>query len=154
MEIEKLLHEYRIKAIPYSRARSHRVYLEEYKRSLLSLLLKDAEKKGFTSVSAQERESYSRPEYVKHLDALKDAVEAEEFQRFEIKRIELEIEVWRTSSQRADGTKSLRSLTCEGCKHYYEQFNEYKFVRRCELYRAAPVERCYDFRLAHQSRED
>jgi hypothetical protein len=47
-------------------------------------------------VSAQERESYSRPEYVKHLEVLRDAVEAEELQRFEIKRIELEIEVWRT----------------------------------------------------------
>jgi formylmethanofuran dehydrogenase subunit E len=95
-DIEKLLHEYRLKAIPYSRAKSHRVYLEEYKKSLLSLLLKDAERKGFASVSAQERESYSRPEYVKHLEALRDSVEAEEHQRFEIKRIELEIEVWRT----------------------------------------------------------
>jgi hypothetical protein len=30
------------------------------------------------------------------LEALRDSVEAEEHQRFEIKRIELEIEVWRT----------------------------------------------------------
>jgi hypothetical protein len=95
-DIEKLLYEYRMKGDPYAKAKSHRVYLEEYKKSLLSLLLKDAERRGYNTVSAQERESYSRDEYVEHLAGLKIAVETEEFQRFEIKRIELEIEVWRT----------------------------------------------------------
>jgi hypothetical protein len=95
-DIENLLYEYRMKGDPYAKAKSQRVYLEEYKKSLLSLLMKDAERRGSSSVSAQERDSYSTEKYTQHVDALKIAVEQEEFQRFEIKRIELEIEVWRT----------------------------------------------------------
>lgn len=57
-------------------------------------------------------------------------------------------------SERADGTKSIRGLTCEGCKFYYERYDQFKFIRRCDLYRAAPIERCYDYRLAHRAKED
>lgn len=94
--IEKLLNDYRNLGPPYGQAKAKRVYLEEYKKSLLALLMKDAERKGVTSVSGQEREAYSRKEYIDHLGALETAVESEETKRFEIKRIEMEIEVWRT----------------------------------------------------------
>ena len=94
--IEKLLHEYRQLGVPYGQAKAKRVYLEEYKKSLLALLMKDADRKGVTSVSGQEREAYSRQEYLDHLNYLMTAVESEEIKRFEIKRLEMEIEVWRT----------------------------------------------------------
>jgi hypothetical protein len=94
--IEKLLNDYRNLGQPYGQAKAKRVYLEEYKKSLLALLMKDAERKGVTSVSGQEREAYSRKEYIDHLGALETSVENEETKRFEIKRIEMEIEVWRT----------------------------------------------------------
>jgi hypothetical protein len=94
--IEKLLNDYRNLGLPYGQAKAKRVYLEEYKKSLLALLMKDAERKGVTSVSGQEREAYSRKEYIDHLGALETSVENEETKRFEIKRIEMEIEVWRT----------------------------------------------------------
>ena len=95
-DIEPLLNRYRMVGPPYASAKAKRVYIEEYKKSLLALLMKAAERLGATSVSAQEREALSKPAYLEHLSALQIAVEDEEAQRFEIKRIEMEIEVWRT----------------------------------------------------------
>lgn len=95
-DIEPLLNKYRMLGAPYGQAKARRVYLEEYKKSLLALLMKDAERKGVTSASGQERDSLSRKEYLDHLVALEAAVESEETKRFDIKRIEMEIEVWRT----------------------------------------------------------
>jgi hypothetical protein len=97
MDIEQLLSKYRQLGQPYSKAKAHRVYLEEYKKSLLSLLMKGAEKQGHKSVASQEREAYAHEQYVELLRGLEVAVEAEESQRFDIKRIEMEIEVWRTN---------------------------------------------------------
>lgn len=97
MEIEQLLNNYRKLGVPYGQAKAKRVYLEEYKKSLLALLMKDAERKGVSSVTGQERDALSRNEYLDHLSALEVAVEDEESKRFEIRRIEMEIEVWRTN---------------------------------------------------------
>ena len=97
MDIEQLLAKYRQLGAPYGKAKGHRVYLEEYKKSLLALLMKGAEKQGHKSVASQEREACAHEQYVELLKGLEAAVEAEEYQRFEIKRIEMEIEVWRTN---------------------------------------------------------
>ena len=96
MEIEVLINKYRQLGVPYGKAKANRVYIEEYKKSLLALLMKGAEQLGHKTVSAQEREALCNKQYVELLDSLKSAVEEEEQQRFEIKRIEMEIEVWRT----------------------------------------------------------
>jgi hypothetical protein len=96
MEIEQLLNNYRKLGVPYGQAKAKRTYLEEYKKSLLSLLMKAAAKEGHNSVSAQEREAAANQQYIDFLKALETAVEEEEKLRFEIKRTEMEIEVWRT----------------------------------------------------------
>lgn len=96
MEIEPLLNKYRTLGVPYGQAKAKRVYLEEYKKSLLALLMKGAEREGHKTVSAQQREAECNQQYTNLLEQLKDAVEAEETLRFDIKRIEMEIEVWRT----------------------------------------------------------
>ena len=96
MEIEQLLNSYRKLGVPYGQAKSKRIYLEEYKKSLLALLMKAAEKEGHKTVSAQEREAAANSQYIEFLKALEIAVDEEEKLRFEIKRIETEIEVWRT----------------------------------------------------------
>ena len=59
--------------------------------------MKDAERKGSNSISGQERDALCRQEFLDHLLSLEKAVEADERLRFEIKRIEMEIEVWRTT---------------------------------------------------------
>lgn len=96
MDIDVVLNEYSKMCDEYATARAHRTYLEEYKKSLLAILMKRSEVFGHKTVSAQEREAYSDDEYTSWLHNLKDAVEREERLRYHIKKIEMEIEVWRS----------------------------------------------------------
>lgn len=96
MDIEQLLHRYRSLVEPYAQARATRTYVEEYKKSLLALLMKKAAQLGHTSAAAQEREALASPEYQEQLVALQQAVEEEEKLRYHIKQTEMEVEVWRS----------------------------------------------------------
>lgn len=98
MEIEELLHTYRQLADQYAPARAKRGYLEDYKKSCLALLMKEALVGGHSAVSAQEREAAAHPLYVKLLEDLKTAVGEEEKLRYHLKAVELEIEIFRTKS--------------------------------------------------------
>ena len=98
MEIEELLERYRQLADRYAPARATRGYLEDYRKSCLSLLMKDAEKAGHKTAAAQEREAYANPAYAKMLEDLREAVFAEEKVRYHLKAVEWEIEIWRTKS--------------------------------------------------------
>jgi len=104
MDIEQLITQYREIAEKYAPARAKREYIEEYKKSLLSLLMKDAERNGATSAAAQERDGRARGEYLELLDGLREAVFEEEKLRYHMKATEIEIEVWRTreASARAE----------------------------------------------------
>lgn len=97
MDIERLLEEYRKYEEEYPGARAHRVYLEEFRKSKVALLMRKAEAAGSKTVSAQERDAHADKEYQDFLDGLREAVEREERCRYHIKRVELEIEVWRTT---------------------------------------------------------
>lgn len=101
MDIEHLIQQYRDIAEQYAPARAKREYIEEYKKSLLSLLMKDAERHGATSAAAQERDARARGEYLELLDGLQAAVLAEEKLRYHMKATEIEIEVWRTQEASA-----------------------------------------------------
>lgn len=98
VEMEPLLDRYRSLAEKYAPARAKREYLDEYKKSLMALLMKDAERSGATSAAAQERDARARQEYLDLLDQLRDAVHDEEKLRYHMKAVEIEIEVWRTQS--------------------------------------------------------
>lgn len=101
MNTEELLHQYRNLAEKYAPAKALREYLDEYKKSLLSILMKDAERQGFSSAASQEREARARSEYLSLLDGLKDAVMDEEKLRYHLKATEIEIEIWRTQEASA-----------------------------------------------------
>lgn len=104
MEIEELLERYRQLADRYAPARSKREYIDEYKKSLIALLMKDAERTGVSSAAGQERDARARPEYLELLDGLKEAVLEEEKVRYHMKAVEWEIEIWRTkqANERAE----------------------------------------------------
>lgn len=105
MEVEALLQRYRDLADMYAPARAQRGYLEDYKKSVLALLMKDAERtKGITTSSGQEREALAHDQYVKLLDDLKASVFEEEKIRYHMKAVEWEIEIWRTkqANERAE----------------------------------------------------
>lgn len=102
MDIEELLERYRQLAERYAPARATRGYLEDYKKSCLAMLMKEAEvKTGIRTTSGQEREAYASPVYTKLLEDLKTAVFEEEKIRYHLKAVELEIEIFRTQSANA-----------------------------------------------------
>lgn len=80
----------------YAQAKANRIYCEEYRKSLKSLLMKDSMVDGHNAVNAQEREAYANPKYIDHLKALQAAVEAEEKLRWMLIAAEARIEVWRS----------------------------------------------------------
>lgn len=96
MEIEELLQEYRELIQPYAQAKANLAYVEDFKKSKLAMCMKKAERDGVKTVSTQEREARTDPEYLNVIDGLKVAVQEESRLRFLLKRVELEIEIWRT----------------------------------------------------------
>jgi hypothetical protein len=79
----------------YAKAKSERVYLEEFRKSKKAILMKTS---GENAVAAQEREAYSHPDYLGLLDGLRVAVEGEVNLQWQIKAAEARIEIWRTQS--------------------------------------------------------
>ena len=79
----------------YAKAKSERVYVEEWRKSKKALLMKSC---GESSIAAQEREAYGHPEYQELLRAIQVAVEAEESLRWELVAAQARIEIWRTRS--------------------------------------------------------
>ena len=75
--------------------KAERVYLDEYRKSLKAMIMKDHLE---MSVSAQEREAYASDEYQKHLRAMQIAIEKDERQRFMRIAAEAKIEAWRSMS--------------------------------------------------------
>jgi len=75
--------------------KAERVYLDEYRKSLKALLMKQHLD---LPVSAQEREAYASPVYIQHLETLKTAIERDEKQRFLRVSAEAKIQAWQTMS--------------------------------------------------------
>ena len=96
--MEEMLERFRQLADRLADARPKREYLDEYKKSLLSLLMKDAERGGVTSAVGQERDARCRPEYIALLEQLQAAMKDEVKAQYHLKAVEIEIEVWRTKS--------------------------------------------------------
>jgi len=85
----------------YAKAKSERIYLEEFRKSKKALLMKDALLKGFEAVNAQEREAYSHPEYLEVLVGLASAIEREEELKWKLEAARMRTEIWRTESANA-----------------------------------------------------
>jgi len=82
----------------YAEAKSHRVYLEEFRKSQKAMLMKKAmtEGKAKTAVSA-EIEAYADPSYIEVLKGLEAAVEREEEYRWGLISAQARIDVWRSN---------------------------------------------------------
>ena len=86
----------------FARAKSERIYLEEFRKSLKSILMKRSME---NSLGAQEREAYAHEEYLQLLKGLKEAIEAEEKLRWDLLGAQARVEIWRTeqANNRAEG---------------------------------------------------
>ena len=102
---QKALEDIARSAPAYAKAKAERIYVEEYRKTLKAMLMQEAESGGHKASVTQEREAYASPRYAVHLEALRDAVEAEETLRWRMVAAEAAVEVWRSmeaSNRRMD----------------------------------------------------
>lgn len=92
-EIDKAVDWLRDNATKAAQARASRVYVEEYRKSLKAQIMAEHQDKP---LGAQEREAYSDERYIAHLDAIREAVEADERMRWLYVSAQAKIEAWRS----------------------------------------------------------
>jgi hypothetical protein len=88
----------------FAKAKSERVYLEEYRKSLKALLMKRSME---TAIGAQEREAYAHEDYQAMLLGLRDAIEAEEKLRWDLIGAQQRVEIWKTETYTNNKTDKL-----------------------------------------------
>ena len=76
-----------------AQARATREYMVEYRKSLKATLMKE---RADLPLGAQEREAYADERYVKHLDAMRSAIEADERMRWLMSAAETRVSAWQT----------------------------------------------------------
>ena len=90
----------------FAQAKADRIYLEEYRKSLKAILMKQSME---MAIGAQERDAYAHPDYVELLQGLKAAVETEEKLRWDLIAAQARVEVWR--SQEATNRMETKLVT-------------------------------------------
>ena len=94
---EMRLQELRQMSEKYAEAYAERNYLEEFKKSKLALLMKQAEVDGHKTAAAQEREARADPEFIALLQNLRTATETSEKLRWHLEVAKLGVAVWQTT---------------------------------------------------------
>lgn len=82
--IERSLHFINKQAEEYAKAKSERVYLEEFRKTLKARLMNEAEIEGRKTGQERESYAYSDQRYIDLLLGLKAAVEVEEVLRWKL----------------------------------------------------------------------
>lgn len=83
-------------AADYAKAEAERSYLEEFKKSKLAILMKEAETKGFKAISAQEREARASDTYIELLQGLRVATEEAEKTKWFLKNAHMKAGLYQT----------------------------------------------------------
>jgi hypothetical protein len=92
-EIDRALDYLRDNANVAAQARANRIYMEEFRKTVKAQIMSEHDD---LPVNAQERNAYADSRYIKHLEALKQAVYEDERHRFLLSAAEAKIEAWRT----------------------------------------------------------
>lgn len=95
MNLEELLNERRLLGDKHAKALAEKEYLDEYKKTILSICMSYFEEKH-KSNAAQEKEARKHPDYIKHLRDYRLAVEEECKHRHHLRLIDHKIDCWRT----------------------------------------------------------
>jgi hypothetical protein len=96
MKAEELIHTMRLKAEEFANAKADRVHIDNFRKSKLAILMKDAERAGYTTAAAQEREALANHEYIELIDGLAQATRIEEKARWDLNIAQLSVEIWRS----------------------------------------------------------
>ena len=91
--------EFILKTAPlFAKAKSDRVYIEEYRKSKKALLMQKASIYGVQTLAAQEREAYADEEYQALLKGLAAAVEQEETLKWQLTAAQMRCDIWRSEN--------------------------------------------------------
>ena len=96
IDIEKVINYIRDNSNIYAKAKSERIYIEEFRKSKKALLMRKYAEQGISSSVAQETYAYSDDEYIELLSGLREAVEREESLRWMLIAAQAKLEAWRT----------------------------------------------------------
>ena len=77
----------------FAKAKSQRVYLEEFRRSKKSILMSQSTD---STIGGQERDAYKHPEYLALIEGLREAVEVEETLKWKLIAAQARIDIFRT----------------------------------------------------------
>lgn len=77
----------------FAKAKSERIYLENFLRSKKSLLMSQS---SDSTIGGQERDAYRHPDYLQLLEGLKQAVEEEERLKWQLIAAQARVDIWRT----------------------------------------------------------
>lgn len=77
-------------------ARANREHVEQFRKTLKAQLMKEH---AAHPLGVQEREAYADARYVKHLDALRAAVEQDERMRWLMTAAETRVSAWQTQQR-------------------------------------------------------
>jgi hypothetical protein len=103
-QVEKALDYLRDSAEEAAEARAQRSHMEDYIKSLEAMLMKESDN-GSTSATIQKRNALSHPEYVKFLDAKREAVKRDEKHRYMRLAAQARIDAWQTLSANYRGMR-------------------------------------------------
>lgn len=106
--IERSLHFINKQAEEFARAKSQRVYLEEFRKVQKALLMNEAEQEGRKTGQERESYAYSHPEYKKLLDGLREAIEIEESLRWRLLSARENIDVQKQKNMMSMSEAKLR----------------------------------------------
>ncbi len=86
----------------YAEAKANVIYMTEYRKTQKAMLMNESDAK---TESAKESYAYAHPNYLQHLEALRQSIAEAERLRWLLIAAEAKIEVWRSleSSARAEG---------------------------------------------------
>lgn len=101
-DVEKAVDYLRSNARVAAQARAERIYCEEFRKVVKSTVMREHQ---HLPLGAQEAIAYLDPRYVQHLEALRAAIEKDEYCRWMMTAAEAKIEAWRSqcANQRAEG---------------------------------------------------
>lgn len=94
-EVDKAVEFLRNSSESSAKYRAEKIYLEEYRKSLRALIMKEHLDKP---ISAQEREAYADPRYIAHLKNIQIAIERDTKQLFLRESAKAKIDAWQTKS--------------------------------------------------------
>jgi hypothetical protein len=83
------------KSVDFSQAKANRIYIEQYLKSKLALLMSESSE---TTMSGKEMDAKKHQDYLNLLFGLKEAVAIEEELKWKLISAQLAVEIYRTES--------------------------------------------------------